>query len=192
MRRCFSPHCVLTVASRAHDGPHGWASAKENLNPVLILHKARLCCKLWLCEFGCMFSKINSKMIFTLKTVCLSFVLAWSFTLSMKSGVQLRLQSRFSGTQKPITRAEPISYLELKPLFTEQVQLQYFVQFMDCVTVRVHEWRRESSRDLQTMLYECYIDWDIILHTYPLFCHPSKVHKSTTVESERGDGGHRS
>lgn len=56
-----------------------------------------------------------------------------------ESGVQLRLQSRFSGTQKPITRAEPISYLELKPLFTEQVQLQYFVQFMDCVTVGVHE-----------------------------------------------------
>lgn len=52
-----------------------------------------------------------------------------------ESGAQLRLQSRFSGTQKPITGAEPISYLQLKPLFTEQVQLQYFVQFMDCVPV---------------------------------------------------------
>lgn len=29
-----------------------------------------------------------------------------------------------------------------------------------------------------------------MLHTCPLFCHPSKAHKSTTVESERGDSGH--
>lgn len=52
-----------------------------------------------------------------------------------ESGVQLCLQSRFSGTQKPITGAEPISYLQLKLLFTERVRLQYFAQFMDCVSM---------------------------------------------------------
>lgn len=111
-----------------------------------------------LCEFGWMFRRIKSKIIFTIrkKKVSLSFVLAASFYSVDESGVQLRLQSRFSGTQKPITGAEPISYLPLKPLFTGQVQLQYFVQFVDCVPVWVHGWRGQPFRDLrETLLHEC-------------------------------------
>ena len=61
----LSSRCVLTVASRAHDGAHGFSfspSQKKN-------NKKK---KPW-GEFGWMFRGINSKITFTIKTVSLSF-----------------------------------------------------------------------------------------------------------------------
>lgn len=97
----FSPHCVLTVANRAHHGAHGWASVRKTKTLVPSPRK------LWLCEFGWMFSGINSKIIFTLKTVSLSFVLAGSFTLSMRAACSFACSHGSQGHKSPLLELSP-------------------------------------------------------------------------------------
>lgn len=76
------------------------------------------------------------------------------------------LQSRFSETQKSITQAEPINYLELKSSFTEQVQLQYLVQYVFGGTVSVNALRgRALNRFRSSLLQEHDVKRGIRLHT---------------------------
>lgn len=118
------PRCVLTAARERET--ENMVRKKKKKTPVPVSSPA-----LRVSEFGWTFRRINSEIDYFLFQFCPGAEL---YSVD-ESGVQLCLQSRFSGTQKPITGAEPISYLQLKPLFAEQVQLQYFAQFMDCVSM---------------------------------------------------------
>lgn len=95
----FPPRCVLTVANRAHDGAHGWASVRKT--KTLFPRK--------LCEFGWMFRRINSKIIFTIKKnpVSLSFVLAASFTLSMRAACSFACSHGSQGHKSPLLELSP-------------------------------------------------------------------------------------
>lgn len=59
------------------------------------------------CECGWVFRRINSKIIFTIRTVSLSFVLEGSFSLSMRAAYSLACSHGSQGHKSPLLELSP-------------------------------------------------------------------------------------